>query len=128
MQRHQHGMSAIGILIVLILVVFAALIGMRVTPAYIEYFAIKKAVTAMSESGELRGASVAEVRKAFELRQAIDDWTAVNPQDLEISKNGGDIVISFAYEKKVPLFYNVSLLIDFAGSSNPVATAMRGDR
>lgn len=127
MQRRQYGMSAIGILIVLILVVFAALIGMRVTPAYIEYFAIKKAVAAISESGELRGASVADVRKAFELRQAIDDFTAVGPQDIEISKNGGDLVISFAYEKKIPLFYNVSLLIEFAGSSNPVALKGRGE-
>jgi hypothetical protein len=127
MRRRQGGMSGIGILIVLILVVFAALIGMRVTPAYLEYFAIKKAVSSMSQSGELRGASVAEVRRAFERHQAIDDFTAVGPQDLEITKDGGDMVISFAYEKRVPLFYNVSLLINFAGSSQPGRTARRGE-
>ena len=127
MQRRQHGMSAIGILIVLILVVFVALIGMRVTPAYIEYFTIKKAVAAISESGELRGASPAEVRKAFEMRQAIDDFSSVQPRDLEITREGGNLVISFAYEKKVPLFYNVSLLINFAGSSSPVALKGRGE-
>lgn len=127
MRRRQHGMSAIGILIVLILVVFVALIGMRVTPAYIEYFTIKKAVAAISESGELRGASPAEVRKAFEMRQAIDDFSSVQPRDLEITREGGNLVISFAYEKKVPLFYNVSLLINFAGSSSPVALKGRGE-
>jgi hypothetical protein len=31
-------------------------------------------------------------------------------------------VISFAYEKRIPLFYNLSLLIDFAGSSKPSST------
>jgi Domain of unknown function (DUF4845) len=123
--RRQRGMSGIGILIILILVVFAALIGMRVTPAYLEYFAIKKAIASMTQSGELRGGSVADVRRSFERHQAIDDFTAVGPQDLEITKDGGDLVISFAYEKRVPLFYNVSLLIDFAGSSQPGRTKGR---
>jgi Domain of unknown function (DUF4845) len=127
MRRRQGGMSAIGILIVLILVVFAALIGMRVTPAYLEYFAIKKAVASMAASGELRGGTVADVRKSFERHQAIDDFTSVGPQDLEISKDGGDLTISFAYEKRVPLFYNISLMINFAGSSQPGRTSGRGE-
>lgn len=126
MQRRQKGMSAIGILIILILVVFAALIGMRVTPAYLEYFAIKKAIASMSQSGELQSGTVADVRKAFERHQAIDDFTAIGPQDLEITKNGGELEISFAYEKRVPLFYNLSLLIEFAGSSNPSRLKGRG--
>jgi hypothetical protein len=124
-RNRQSGMSGIGILIILILVVFAALIGMRVTPAYIEYFAIKKAVTAMAQSGELSGATVADVRRAFDKRAAIDDISSINSADLEIAKEGGDVILSFAYEKRVPLFYNVSLLIDFAGSSQPGRTATR---
>jgi len=127
MQRSQKGMSAIGILIVLILIVFAALIGMRVTPAYLEYFAIKKAIASIVESGEASSGSTADVRKAFERHQAIDDFTAIGPQDLEISKDGSQVVISFAYEKRVPLFYNISLLIDFAGSSQPGWRKPRGE-
>jgi hypothetical protein len=119
MRRRQRGMSAIGILIVLILVVFAALIGMRVTPAYLEYFAIKKAIASIKESGELRDGTPASVRKAFERHQAIDDFQSVAPQDLEIVKEGGEMVVSFGYEKRVPLFYNISLLIDFSGSTQP---------
>lgn len=126
MQR-QRGMSIIGVILILILVVFAALIGMRVTPAYIEYFTIKKAISALTQSGELRGASAADVQRAFERRANVDDITSVSPQDLEITKDGGDIVISFAYEKRIPLFYNISLVVDFAGSSKPGSLKGRGD-
>ena len=80
----------------------------------------------MSQSSDLKGSTVADVRKAFERHQAIDDFTAIGPQDLEIAKDGGELVISFAYEKRVPLFYNVSLLIDFAGSSNSSLARARG--
>jgi hypothetical protein len=118
-------MSGIGILLVLILVVFAALIGMKVTPAYIEYFAIKKVIAAMVESGELRDESIAGIRRSFEKRQAIEDFTAIGPQDLEITKDGNEVVLSFAYEKRIPLFYNISLLINFSGSSNPALARRR---
>jgi hypothetical protein len=123
----QRGMSGIGIFVILVLVVFAAIIGMKVTPAYIEYFTIKKAIAAITQSGELRGGSVAEVRRAFENRANVDDITSVQPQDLEITKDGSEVVISFAYEKRIPLFYNVSLLIDFAGSSKPGTLKGRGE-
>ena len=120
--QRQQGLGFAGVLLLLIAIVFIAIIGMKLVPAYIEYFTIKKAITGMTQSGELRGGSVADVRKAFDRRAAVDDITALRPEDLEISKEGNEIVVSFAYEKRVPLFYNISVLIDFAGSSRPAST------
>ena len=37
---------------------------------------------------------------------------------LEDRFGGNEVVIAFAYEKRIPLFYNVSLLIDFEGSAS----------
>jgi len=48
---------------------------------------------------------------------AIDDITTVRPADLEISGEGNEIVIAFAYRKEVPLFANVGMYIYFAASS-----------
>ena len=121
-RKRQQGLGFAGVIFLLIGIVFVAIIGMKLVPAYIEYFTIKKAITGMTQSGELRGGSVADVRKAFDRRAAVDDITALRPEDLEISKEGNEIVVSFAYEKRVPLFYNISVLIDFAGSSRPAST------
>jgi len=120
--RQQRGMGFAGVLLLLIAIVFVAIIGMKLVPAYIEYFTIKNAITAITQSGQLRNATVADVRKAFDSRANVDDITAVKPGDLEITKDGNDVVIAFAYEKKVPLFYNISLVIDFAASSKPTST------
>jgi len=120
--RQQRGMGFAGVLLLLIGIIFVAIVGMKLVPAYIEYFTIKNAITAISQSGQLRNATVADVRKAFDSRATIDEITAVRPADLEITKDGNDIVIAFAYEKKVPLFYNISVVIDFAASSKPAST------
>ena len=42
----------------------------------------------------------------------------VAPEYMDYSKEGNAVVIAFSYEKRIPLFYNVSLLIDFHGSSS----------
>ena len=120
--RQQRGMGFAGVLLLLIAIVFIAIIGMKLVPAYIEYFTIKKAVTGITQSGELRNATVADVRKAYDRRANVDDITAVRPGDLEITKDGSEVVIAFQYEKKIPLFYNISVVIDFAGSSKPGST------
>jgi hypothetical protein len=114
--KNQRGVSLGGLLAACVVLIVCALVGMKVAPAYIEYGQIKKAITAIVQGGEAKG-TVADVRKAFDRRAQIDDINSITGQDLDVSKDGGEIVIAFAYPKKVPLFSNVSLLIEFVGSS-----------
>ena len=72
-----------------------------------------KAVAANSS-----GKTVAEIRSDFDKYANIDAFEDVKATDLDISKEGSDVVVAFAYEKRVHLFYNISLLIEFAGSSS----------
>jgi hypothetical protein len=120
--KTQRGLGFAGVLVLLVGIVFFAIVGMKLAPAYIEYFSVKKAVTGMIESGELRNATVNDVRKAFDRRAVVDDITSIEGKDLEISKDGSEIVLAFAYEKRIPLFYNISVLIDFKGSSQRGST------
>ncbi len=114
MRKYQRGVSIGALLGVCVVLIVAALVGLKLAPAYIEYFQIKKSVAAVALSG---GASVAEIRKSFDKRAQVDEIASITGDDLEISKDGGDVVISFAYPMKVKLFGNVSVLFDFAGSS-----------
>jgi hypothetical protein len=74
----------------------------------------KSVVTQASET-----ASVAEVKGSFG-KFAEVEHLAFTADQLDISKENGKIVIFFEYEKRIHLFYNVSLLIDYKGSTaNP---------
>ena len=115
MRKYQHGIGLGGLLIGLVILIVLALFGFKIGPSYMEFFAIKKIVTAVAQ--EKQGATVAEVRKAFDARSQIDDISSVKASDLEITKEGSDIVIAFAYRKEVPLFKNLGLYIDFAAQS-----------
>jgi len=115
--KKQRGLGMLGIMFVCVVIIVGAIGGMKVVPAYLEYYNIKKAVKSIVQSGQAAKGTPAEIREAFERRRAIDDFESVTGKDLDITKQGGDVVISFSYPRKIPLFANVNLLIEFASSS-----------
>ena len=114
--RNQQGATLLGMLVVGIVIVFLVVGGLKIAPAYIEYFTVKKAIVAIAQSNSK--ATVGEVRYAFQMRSAIDNIDVIGAKDLDITKEGNEVVISFAYPKRIPLFGNVNVVIDFAASSN----------
>ena len=116
--KRQRGLTLVGMILVGTLVALAALIVIKVVPAYIEYFTILKNINALVQSGDTKGASVADVRKAYERRAQIDDTTSVTAKDLDITKEGGEVVVGFNYSRKINLMANVNLCIDFEGTTS----------
>jgi hypothetical protein len=115
MRRKQLGVSLGALMVVAFILILLALLAMKIAPSYLEFFTIKKAVAALS--AERRTASPNEIRKAFDQRAQVDDIATIKGSDLEITKEGADIVINAAYRKEIPLFSNVGLYINFAASS-----------
>jgi hypothetical protein len=115
--RFQRGVSLNGLMIGSIIFAVVALLAMKVLPEWIEFGKIKKAVASTAGDIGLKEASIAQVKASYVKRQELDDIKSVSADDLDITKESGELVISFAYTKKVPLFANVSLVFDFEGSS-----------
>jgi Tfp pilus assembly major pilin PilA len=114
--KNQRGVTLVGMVVICIAIVIVAIGGLKIAPAYIEYYKVKKAIVAIAQAN--RGGTVGDVRRAFEMRSAIDDIDVIGPKDLDITKEGNDVVISAGYSKRIPLFGNVNVVIDFAASSN----------
>jgi hypothetical protein len=112
MRNAQRGVSLMGLLAGLFLLIIVALFAMKVIPSFMEYRTAKAAIEAVAQQAQ----SPAEVRRLFENRSAIDNIN-LKPTDLDVTREGNQVVISFAYRKEVPLFANVGLYIDYAANS-----------
>ena len=115
MRTKQLGVGLGGLMAGAAVFIVLAMIGMKLGPSYLEFASIKKAVVAIAQ--EKPGATVAEVRKSFDARATIDAITTVEAKDLEVTKEGGQLVITAAYRKEVPLVANLGVYIDFRASS-----------
>ena len=114
MYNKQRGVSLSGLLVAAFVVVLLALLALKTVPAYIEFASAKKAINAIASAGPT---SPGEIRKSFDARATIDDISSVGGNDLVITKDGGEYVISFAYRKEVPLTGTVGLYFNFEASS-----------
>ena len=113
LRKQQRGLSIIGLIFIGLIVVGLMALGFRLVPAVIEYIAIERAVQKIKNDGS----TVRDIQAAFDRHATIDDITSIKSTDLDITKEGDQVVISYAYQKKIPIIDNVSLVIDFAGTT-----------
>jgi len=116
MTRSQRGITLTGALVGMIVLAAVALFGAKLVPAYMEYFAVKKMLAAMESSGETK-ASVREIRNAWARRNTIEDVKSVVPDDLEITKEGGEAIVTATWSTKTPIIGNFSACLDFSATT-----------
>ena len=111
--RAQRGISLFGLLVWAILVAFVALIVVRVLPTINEYTTVLRAVKKIAQD---QPGTVAEARKAFDRQKDIEySISSISGADLVVTKENDKVVIRFAYDKEVPIFEPVFLLIKYTG-------------
>ena len=108
----QRGVSLMGLIITLSILAFVGISAAKMVPSYSEFFSVKKIFKTMEDAGETRG-TVNEIRRAYDRRNAIEDVKAVQGSDLEITKEGGETVVTAAWSVKIPMVYNISACVDF---------------
>lgn len=113
----QRGATLIGMLVIGMAVVFVALIAMKVTPLYLEYWSVSKVMKAMAADPAFSSMTPPEVRASFDRRASIDNIKAVTGKDLEIAREGGSTTATASWSQSAVLFGNLSVVADFKTST-----------
>ena len=108
----QRGLTFFGLLLIGGLLAVIGVITAQVVPTAIEYQAVIKAANKASE-----GNTVAEVRSTFDKAAAIDDIKSVSGKDIDVTKEGDKIVVSFAYQREIHLVGPAFLTLKYSGRS-----------
>lgn len=97
-RSRQRGLSFFGLIFVGLIAVAAFAIGGQSVPIFLEYASAKKAI----EKAKLE-TTVPGVRAAFDRAATIDDIRSIRGADLEVTKRGDKVVVSFKYSREIPL-------------------------
>lgn len=116
MQSKQRGISLSGAIVWMVILALGGLFAAKLMPSYLEYFAVQKILKAMDESGETKG-TVRDIRNAFDRRNTIEDVKALRGEDLEITKEGGEAVVTATWATKIPIMGNFSACLDFTATT-----------
>ena len=112
MRSRQRGATFLGMVTIIAILGFALYAGIRLTPLYLEYMAVARALeqTAKEESG---ATSPQTLRNALDRRWTIETIDSIQPKDIEIKKAGSGFTMRAWYRAEAPFISNVSLVADF---------------
>ncbi len=115
--NRQRGIGMFMLVFVFVVCALVLMLGLKLFPVYSQYFNIKSVFRAMAKSEEVRTGTVADIRKSFERRATIGYVEVITKEDLEITKEGGETVVSVAWQEKIPLFTGYTLVVDLSAST-----------
>ena len=111
----QRGVTLFGLLFWALLIGFAAYLLVRVLPTVNEYWTIQKSIEKIAAA---QPATVAEARQAFDKQKDIEYAIAsISSKDLTVTKENDKVVIAYSYDKLIPIYGAVFILIRYEGRS-----------
>jgi hypothetical protein len=118
MPLKQRGLTFLGFMAGAVVLIFAAITGLKLIPAYMENATIGNLFVAIASDPEMQKASPREIRMSFSKRADVESVAVIKAEDIDIASDGGRLVLSASYAVKVPLAGNVSLYLEFNPSSD----------
>ena len=112
-QRSQSGVSKIGLLLVAVFLGFFFIFGLKVGPIYVDNNLIVGLCQDLIDNGEANNMSVGDVHNRVSSARRINNITDFDLSSILMRKASDEAIITVAYEKRVPLFANLDIVVVF---------------
>lgn len=113
MKREQRGITLMSFLMVLVLVGFFALIGMKLFPMYSEYYNLKGVMKDFAAQANAASMTPAQIESDLFRRFNIAYVESVKRENIKIVRTGRTAQLNIAYEVRTPLIGNLDAVGKF---------------
>ena len=109
----QRGMTAIGMLILAIIIGLIGFACLRLIPVYLEHYKVVSVLEGARKELEGQNPTRTDIRKSIEKRMVVESLNAIDIDDVKVTKEGSGYVVSAQYEQRRPFIANVSFVVSF---------------
>lgn len=100
-------------LIIVAILGFALYAGIRLTPIYLEYMAVVRALEQTAKEHANNAPTQQGLRTSLDRRWVVEDIKSLSFRDVEIKRGGQGFVLRAAYRAEAPFVGNLKLVADF---------------
>ncbi|MCG7873238.1 MAG: DUF4845 domain-containing protein [Candidatus Thiodiazotropha lotti] len=111
--KKQRGLTFISWLVILIVAGFLVMVGIKVTPVYIDHFAVKSALESVKNEPFAERKSKVELRNMVLKRLDINSIRHVTKEHIKVKRDTGSRIINVSYEVRRHIAYNAALVMTF---------------
>ncbi|MFT4046504.1 MAG: DUF4845 domain-containing protein [Solimonas sp.] len=112
--RRQRGLGWFGLLFVLAVVAFVAIVVVKTLPMYLNQMKVESALHKIAADPESGSADPVTIRKDLQKFWDIDDIEYLSVGDVKVKRTERGRFLSYDYETRERLFYNIYIVIHFA--------------
>ena len=113
----QKGMTGIGWLLVLVLIVFFSLIIINIVPIYLNGYKITTQLSSLKADPMAHGKQPHELRTLLLRRLDIDSLTDLKAENITITRQKNSHLVQVDYQKETKLFGNLYVVVKFDESA-----------
>jgi hypothetical protein len=114
--QRQRGLTISGFLFVAVVAVAVVMIGARMGPAYLEWYTVQKILRDSLQSSP-EPFTLAQFRRDIDRKLGVDYVESVRATDVEVTKDGNQLVATASWSRVLHLVGNVSLLLEFEATA-----------
>ncbi len=111
--RQQKGMTGIGWLLTIAVIVFVMVIVIKLLPVYIDQFNVASVVSSLKNEPGINNMTSGEVTQIILKRLDINMVNNIKADDIYISQESNQRIIEVDYQVQKKLFANIDILISF---------------
>lgn len=111
--HRQRGATFLGMLTILAILGLGLYAGIRLTPIYLEYMDVSRAMEQVSTEFSGQPTTANSIHNSLGRRWDIDDIKSLTAKEIEVRKEGNEFIMRAFYRAEAPFVANVSLVVDF---------------
>ena len=115
-RNKQQGLTFISLLVILVMVGIFVLVGIKITPVYMDHYAIKTTLESLESEPLISRKPLRDIRTILMRRLDMNNIYGLRKDEITIKRSGGVTRITVAYEERRNIIGNLSLVMTFDDS------------
>jgi hypothetical protein len=111
--RGQAGMTALGMVFLIVFIGIFAFGVIRLTPVYLNYMKVVGVVDGVVKEFDGQNANSAAVRRSIQRRFDVESVGQIHYRDIKVSPVDGGLQVSAVYDHSTPFIGQVSFTVHF---------------
>ena len=115
-RNKQQGLTFISLLVILVMVGIFVLVGIKITPVYMDHYAVKSTLESLKAEPLISRKPLRDIRTMLMRRLDVNNIYGLTKDEITIKRSGGVTKITVAYEERRSIVGNLSLVMTFEDS------------
>ena len=109
----EDGMTAIGVMILVVFIGLFAFAGLRLTPIYLNYMKVVGVVDGVYAEFDSQNPSRSAIRRSIQRRFDVESVSIITARDVKVTADSGGFLVAAVYDHTAPFIGNIHFTAKF---------------